>query len=129
MSDDMLTGFLERKEYLVLASTRSDGRPHATMSAFTIFDGRFWCPTLPGTARTRNIEREPRVSLVITEGEGDEHAVVLIEGDAVLVADGDQPEGVTQRYKAKVGAAPEWARLWIAVEATRVLSYAAEDWV
>jgi hypothetical protein len=65
---------------------------------------------------------------VITEGDDDEHAV-LVEGDAVQVVDGDQPEGVTRRYVEKVGAAPEWARSWIVVQPTRVLSFAAEGWV
>jgi hypothetical protein len=42
MTEDQLVRFLERKEYLVLALTRSDGRPHAAMSAFCMFDDRFW---------------------------------------------------------------------------------------
>lgn len=129
MRDDQLARFLARKQYLVLASTRSDGRPHAAMSAFSIFDGRFWCPTMSGTVRTRNIEREPRVSLVITEGENPDHAVVLVDGDALLMAEGDQPEGVTRGYEEKFGVAPDWARSWIAVEPKRVLSYADQGWV
>ena len=83
---------------------------------------------MAGTVRTRNIARDPRVSLVITEGEDDEHAVVLVEGDAVLVAEDEEPDGIRRRYEEKVGSAADWVRSWIVVDPTRVLSFAAEGW-
>jgi nitroimidazol reductase NimA-like FMN-containing flavoprotein (pyridoxamine 5'-phosphate oxidase superfamily) len=128
MSDDALSRFLDRKQYLVLASTRTDGRPHAAMSAFLLFGGRVWCPTMAGTVRTRSIARDPRVSIVVTEGEANEHAVVLVEGEAALVAEGEEPDGFMRRYREKFGAAPDWARSWIVVDPTQVLSFAAEGW-
>lgn len=128
MRPEMLTGFLERKQYLVLSSTRKDGRPHSAMSAYLLDGGRFWCPTMGGTVRTRNLRRDPRVSLIVTEGEGAEHAMVKVEGDVELLDYDAAPDGLEERWDAKFGWRADWAQLWIVATPNRVLSYADTGW-
>jgi nitroimidazol reductase NimA-like FMN-containing flavoprotein (pyridoxamine 5'-phosphate oxidase superfamily) len=128
MDGEALERFLARKQYLVLSTTRPDGRPHAAMSAFLLDGDRFWCPTMAGTVRTRNLAAQPRVSIVVTEGEGDEHAVVLCEGEARTPARGEEPEGLEDRWLDKFGWGPDWAESWIAITPTRILTFAAPGW-
>jgi nitroimidazol reductase NimA-like FMN-containing flavoprotein (pyridoxamine 5'-phosphate oxidase superfamily) len=81
-----LTRFLDRRTFAVIATTRANGRPHATMSSYVRRGSVFWLPTLAGTVRERNIQRQPWASLVITEGDANEHVVVIIEGPAQMIA-------------------------------------------
>jgi general stress protein 26 len=128
MDSSTLEQFVGRKQYLVLSTVRPDGRPHSALSAFLLHDDALWCPTMTGTVRARNLGVQPVVSSVITEGEGDEHAVVIVEGTADLVADGDLPGVVAEAWLAKFGWTPDWATQWICVHPSHVLSYAAEGW-
>ena len=123
-----LERFVARKQYLVLSTVRPDGRPHAAMSAFLFHSDTLWCPTMTGTMRAKNLGAQPAVSGVIGEGEGDAHAVVIVEGEAELVPEPDLPPDIAEAWLAKFGWTADWATEWIAFRPTRVLSYAAEGW-
>ena len=80
LTGDQLAVYLDRRDFAVVGSTRADGRPHAAMSSYFRRDGTFWLPTVGGSVRERNIRAQPWTSMVVTEGDHDQHIVVVIEG-------------------------------------------------
>lgn len=81
-----LAGYLDRRAFAVVGSTRPDGRPHAAMSSYIRRDLTFWLPTVAGTVRERNLRGTPWLTMVITEGDRGEHIVVIVEGSAEVIA-------------------------------------------
>jgi hypothetical protein len=120
LTADELESYLDRRVFAVVCSTRPDGRPHAAMTSYVRRDDVFWLPTVADSVRERNIRHQQWVSLVVAEGDRNEHVVVSIEGNAELV----QPAGVPPDVKDQGG---EWVGVWIRLTAQRVLSYGAPD--
>jgi hypothetical protein len=94
--DRRLTGarlldYVDRRSTGVVNSTRPDGHPHSALSSYIRRDATFWLPAMPGTVRERNVRAAPWLVLVITEGDGNEHVVVIIEGQASVVAPAEVP--------------------------------------
>jgi nitroimidazol reductase NimA-like FMN-containing flavoprotein (pyridoxamine 5'-phosphate oxidase superfamily) len=124
MSGLQIADYLARRRYLVLATARPDGRPHAAMSSYVLSGRVFWLPTDAGTARVRNLEANPRASIVVTEGEESHHVVVLAEGSTEVVGDEEASEG-RSAWRVRFGRHPEWASSWITVAPDKLFSYAA----
>lgn len=119
LSDGRLTGYLDRRAFAVIGSCRPDGRPHAAMSSYVRRGTTFWLPTVAGSVRERNVRHRPWLTLTVTEGDHGEHAVVLVEGRAGMVAVADVPQDV------RAAVSGDWVGTWIRLTAERVLSYAA----
>ena len=128
LAADRLDQFLERKRYAALSTTRPDGRPHTTMIAYCLRDGRVWLPAVASAQRVRNLMAEPSASMLFTEGEGEQHVVVLMEGQAAVHAD-PAPilDGWLRRaWLERHGTELDWAGAIIELIPTKVLSYAAQ---
>lgn len=65
----------------------------------------FWLPTVGGSVRERNMRAQPWLTMTITEGDHDDHVVVLVEGTASVVAPADVPAGVRAAV-SKTGLPP-----------------------
>ncbi|MFB9732738.1 pyridoxamine 5'-phosphate oxidase family protein [Ornithinimicrobium kibberense] len=61
-----------------LGSVRPDGRPHAVPRWGVWLDGRFWYDGAPTTRHTRNVDRNPAVTLTLESGT----EVVIVEGES-----------------------------------------------
>jgi hypothetical protein len=119
LSGPRLAGYLDRRAFAVISSARPDGRPHAAMSSYVRRDATFWLPTVTGSVRERNVRAHPWLSLTVTEGDRDQHVVVLIEGPAAIVSPGDVPADV------RAAVTGDWIGCWLRLDAASVLSYAA----
>lgn len=95
-----------------LCSVRPDGRPHSVPRWGVWLDGRFWYDGAPTTRHTRNVERNPAVTLTLESGSH----VVIVEGESHATR--ADPEGLGARLAeafgkyADLGYAPEpdsWA--------------------
>jgi hypothetical protein len=117
-----LRDFLEGHTFCVLATADAQGRAQARPVAFTALGSSFWFPTVAGT-RLRNVERMPWVSVVIAEGDGNEHRAVIADGPVTIHA--DVPDDLLNALSARHGDAAEWASAWFELEPARLLSYAA----
>ena len=115
-----LASYLDRRAFAVVGSARPDGRPHAALSAYIRREGTFWLPTVAGSVRERNLRAAPWLTMVIAEGDHDEHIAVLIEGSAEVV----QPSLAPADVRAAVSG--DWISAWIRLTADRLMSYAAE---
>lgn len=82
-----------------MTTVNAAGQPQTSAVWFLVDDEAIVIYSLDGTPRTRNIRGNPRVCLNLnstpTGGE-----IVIIEGDAVIVADG-QPADADESYVAK----------------------------
>lgn len=120
MTGDQLAAFLDAHRYAVVASTRPSGRPHATMTSYLRMGTTFWLPTMTGTARWRNVQTHPWLSLVVTEGEGDQHAAVTLDGPAESLSLEAAPTQVRERLPDA-----SWVTCWLRLTPRRLFSYAA----
>jgi Pyridoxamine 5'-phosphate oxidase len=115
-----LASYLDRRAFAVVGSTRADGRPHAALSSYIRRDATFWLPTVAGSVRERNLRAAPWLTMVIAEGDHDEHIAVLIEGSAEVVEPSLAPADV------RAAVSGDWVSSWIRLTADRLMSYAAE---
>jgi len=123
-----LLAFLSSATYAVLATTRPDGRPQAAPVGYALVGGKIVIASLADAARVRNLQNKPYASIVISRGEGDEHATVLLEGTARLI---EPPQTAPLEMRAPFrdadGSLKPWIGTFIVISPERVMSYAAPD--
>ena len=86
MTQSEYEGFLlDRARTATLATVRADGRPHAAPIWFDLDGDTFVFTTAEASVKSRNMRRDPRVSLCIDEEEPPFH-FVIVEGTAELTA-------------------------------------------
>jgi PPOX class probable F420-dependent enzyme len=126
MSDEQLERYLDRRRFCVLATTTPSGAPQARPVAFVRLDGTLWFATVAG-ARLRNVRADPRVSVVVAEGDREEHAMILVEGTVEVHEDETARERVAAAWREQQGGTPDWAAAFLELRPTRVYSYVAAD--
>ncbi len=102
-----------------------DGRPHAAPIAYALVGTKFVFATLPEAARVQNLRHEPHASLVVSDGEEDAHAVVIVEGTTRTVAPLESSLEMRAPFRDAQGNLPGWIGLLIVLTPERLLSYAA----
>jgi general stress protein 26 len=120
LTGEQLAGYLDRHAFAVIGTTRPDGRPHAAMSSYLRRGTAFWLPTVAGSVRERNLRQQPWLTMTVTEGERDEHIVVLLEGPAEVVPASEVPQDV------RAAVTGDWVSAWLRLTPARLLSYASE---
>lgn len=120
LTAEQLVTFLDRRVYAVVSTARPDGRPHTAMSVYARRDTTFWLPTMSKTVRVRNLREQPWLTLVVAEGDNDEHIVVIAEGPATTFPLEEVPADVRAAMDS------DWVDSWIRLDAERVLSFAEE---
>lgn len=90
----------------ILATTRGDGRPHAVPVCFVLDDDDVLFLTNEATAKGRDLQRDPRVTMVVDD-EAPPFAFVMIEGTAVLSRNADDIDrvapAIAERYDGPDG--------------------------
>ena len=111
--DDKLLALIADNSLGVLATIKGDGRPQLSNVTYH-FDPRALSIEVSITeprAKTRNLRRDPRASLLVSSDDGWSYAVA--EGDAVLSAaaaapDDDTVESLITLYRNVAGEHPDW---------------------
>jgi PPOX class probable F420-dependent enzyme len=111
--DDKLLALIADNSLGVLATIKGDGRPQLSNVTYH-FDPRALSIEVSVTeprAKTRNLRRDPRASLLVSSEDGWSYAVA--EGDAVLSAaaaapDDDTVESLITLYRNVAGEHPDW---------------------
>ena len=111
--DDKLLALIADNSLGVLATIKSDGRPQLSNVTYH-FDPRALSIEVSVTeprAKTRNLRRDPRASLLVSSEDGWSYAVA--EGDAVLSAAAAAPgddtvESLITLYRNVAGEHPDW---------------------
>lgn len=89
LTHDRLLAFLRRSRLCVEASVSPSGAPQAAVVGFAVTETlEFIFDTLASTRKLANLRANPRTSLVVGWGEGDDERTVQLEGLA------DEPAGL-----------------------------------
>ena len=111
--DDKLLALIADNSLWVLATIKGDGRPQMSNVTYH-FDPRELTIEVSVTeprAKTRNLRRDPRASLLVSSEDGWYYAVA--EGDAVLsppaaAPDDETVESLITLYRNVAGEHPDW---------------------
>jgi PPOX class probable F420-dependent enzyme len=111
--DDKLLAVISGNSLGVLATIKRDGRPQLSNVTYH-FDPRtltFAVSVQETLAKTRNLRRDPRASILVSSEDGWSYAVA--EGDAVLSPpaaspDDDTVESLIVLYRNVLGEHPDW---------------------
>ena len=108
MDAEQVREFVRTHHRAVLATTRKDGRPQ--LSPVTVAagpDGRLRISTRETAMKTRNVRRDPRVSLCLLS-DGFFGPWAQAEGTAEVVSLPDAMEPLVEYYRAVAGEHPDW---------------------
>jgi len=111
--DDKLLALIADNSLGVLATIKGDGRPQLSNVTYH-FDPRSLALEVSVTeprAKTRNLRRDPRASLLVSSEDGWSYAVA--EGDALLTPpaaapDDETVESLITLYRNVAGEHPDW---------------------
>jgi nitroimidazol reductase NimA-like FMN-containing flavoprotein (pyridoxamine 5'-phosphate oxidase superfamily) len=126
MNEEQLARYLARRRYCVLATATPSGAPQARPVAFVLLDDAVWFATVEG-ARLRNLRANPRVSVVIAEGDRGDHAIVLLEGVVGIHADEATRTRISDVWREQHGSTPDWAAAFLELRPSRVYSHLNVD--
>jgi PPOX class probable F420-dependent enzyme len=107
MSDAELAAFLEDQRTVVCATIGPGGRPHLAALWYLPVAGRLDCWTYAASQKARNLERDPRATLLTETGAAyRELRGVSLECDAELVRDPDRVLDIGVALAVRHGARP-----------------------
>ena len=107
---DELLDFVRTRHHLILVTTRADGRPQLSpVTGGVDADGRIVVSTYPDRAKTTNLRRDPRASVLVLSDEWND-AWVQVDGTAEVL---DMPspeaeEGLVEYFRCISGEHPDW---------------------
>ena len=107
MNREQALEYLKRNHRGVLATLKADGRPQLSNMAYMLDDdGTIKISTTSDRAKTRNVRRDPRVSLLVLGDNWYQYRVV--EGTGRIIDEGVQSE-LRRVYEAIAGKPhPDW---------------------
>ena len=107
MSEAEVAAFLEERRTLVCATLGPGGRPHLAALWYLPVDGRVDCWTYAASQKARNLERDPRATLLVEAGTAyQELRGVSMECGAELVRDPGQVLDIGVALALRHGAHP-----------------------
>ena len=107
MSEAELVAFLDGQHTLTCATIGPGGRPHLAALWFVPVGGRLDCWTYAASQKARNLERDPRATLMTEAGTTyQELRGVSMECDAELVRDPDRVLDIGAALAVRFGAIP-----------------------
>jgi nitroimidazol reductase NimA-like FMN-containing flavoprotein (pyridoxamine 5'-phosphate oxidase superfamily) len=113
MSPEEVSAYLASQQRLIVVSNGPDGFPHPVPMNFGIDnDGRLMILTFGKSQKVRNLERDPRVSLLVESGHSyHELKSVLIYARAEIIPQGEEFERCRAAYgnKTHASAGPDGA--------------------
>jgi PPOX class probable F420-dependent enzyme len=104
-----LLDFVRPRHHHLLATTRRDGRPQLSPVTGGVDErGRIVISTYPSRAKTRNAERDPRVSVLVLSDDWD-GPWVQVDGAAEVLHMPEAAEGLVDYYRCISGEHPDWS--------------------
>jgi PPOX class probable F420-dependent enzyme len=105
--DELLT-FIRPRHRFILITERSDGSPQASPVTGGVDDsGRLVISTYPERAKTRNLRRRPRASVVVLSDEWND-AWVQVDGTAEVIDAADDVEPFVEYFRNISGEHGDW---------------------
>jgi PPOX class probable F420-dependent enzyme len=105
--DDLLS-FVRGRHHFLLSTTRRDERPQLSPVTAGLDDaGRLVISSYPERAKSRNVRRDPRVSVCVLSDDWD-GAWVQIDGTGEVLDLPDALEPLVDYYRSISGEHPDW---------------------
>jgi len=82
-----------------LATNNTNGWPHIVPMSYVFLSGLFHIPANKGSRKVRNLERDPKATLLIDEGEHREHGLMTECSSKILY---DQSANAMKKYMRRV---------------------------
>jgi PPOX class probable F420-dependent enzyme len=99
--------FLAMRHQGILATIKRDGRPQLSNILYVLdADGLIQVSVTQTRAKTKNLRRDPRVSLHV-QGR-DEYEYLVVEGAAEFIEGAGVAEALQRYYRAARGEHPDW---------------------
>lgn len=106
MSDQEVATFVAEQRVVTCATNGPHGWPHVMPLWYVVRDEELWAWTYAKSQKTRNLERDPRVTLTIEAGgQYAELRGVMLEAEAVLHRDPEVVAGVGAEIFKRYGSA------------------------
>lgn len=103
-----LLDFIRHRHRMVLTTFRADGSLQSSpVTGGVDDDGRIVVASYPQRAKSRNVARRPRASVVVLSDDFD-GPYVQIDGAAELIGLPDAVEPLVDYYRAIAGEHPDW---------------------
>ena len=111
VGDDIRADFLRRGRNAIVATNRMGAGPQLTPNWY-LWDGeRFLISTADGTAKVRNLRRDPHMSLCIDDALSTGELYVTAYGPGEIIAGPDAREpslAIIRKYRAEELVVPHW---------------------
>ncbi|MGN6330121.1 MAG: PPOX class F420-dependent oxidoreductase [Motilibacteraceae bacterium] len=105
---EALLEFLRPRHHALVITTRQDGRPQASpVSCGVDAEGRIVVSTYPQRAKTRNAERDPKVSVLVLSDDWD-GPWVQVDGRCEVLHLPEALEPLVDYYRSIAGEHPDW---------------------
>ena len=86
MTDDEIVEFIDHSRTATMATLSADGRPHLIAMWYAVVDGDIWIETKAKSQKAVNLRRDPRLTLMIEDGDTyNTLRGVSIDGEAEIV--------------------------------------------
>ncbi len=103
-----LLDFVRPRHHMLLVTARADGRPQVSpVSGGVDPAGRIVVSTYPGRAKTRNAERDARVSVCVLSDDWD-GAWVQVDGTAEVLHMPEAEDALVDYFRCIAGEHPDW---------------------
>jgi len=115
---------LDQERVVIISSLGPRGWPHSMPMWFVVRDGDIWCWTYAKSQKVKNLERDPRATLLIETGhEYQELRGIQIEAEAELIRDTEEvfefAKLLTVRYAEGLTELPEGADVALRAQAPK----------
>ncbi|GAB3118851.1 TIGR03618 family F420-dependent PPOX class oxidoreductase [Streptomyces calidiresistens] len=109
VSREDLLEFVRPRHRALVITRRADGEPQASpVTCGVDTAGRIVVATYPERAKTRNLRRDPRASVIVLSDDWN-GPWVQIDGTAVILDVPDAVEPLVEYYRSISGEHPDWA--------------------
>lgn len=114
LSPDEMVGLMEESEIATVSTIGPRGWPHTMPLWFLQRDGEVWAWTYGKSQKVKNLERDPRATVLIEAGAAyAELRGVMVEADVEIHRDpetvGTFARELAVRYASRIGVEPEQA--------------------
>ena len=113
--------FLEERHFAVLGTTNASGSPHLTIMWYFLDGEEIVFNTKAGRAKESNLDRDPRVSLLVYDHSG--YRYVRIDGSVRAIADPATAQADIARLAARYEDPEQAARSVARFEKEERISY------
>jgi PPOX class probable F420-dependent enzyme len=104
MDHDEVVAFLEEQRIVTLATLGRDGWPHLMPLWYVLRDRGIWAWTYAKSQKVRNLERDPRCTLQVEDGERyDQLRGVMLRAEATIHRDIETVAGIGAALAARYG--------------------------